>query len=105
MTKRQPVSFSFAQVRFVFFQVLDFYGDVVGYVGKFTVKFFDKLHRVTNAIEEVRIAEGNVLRALGDLLADILHHDVAADDSKHAFVNRDDGAMAAKVFAAAAGFR
>ncbi len=69
------------------------------------MKFLNEIHSVTDAIEEVRIAEGNVLRAGGHLLADILHHDVAADDSKDAFVNRDDGTMAAKMFAAAAGFR
>ena len=59
---------------------------------------------MAEAIEEIGIAEGNVLRASGDLLANVLHDDVAADDAKNAFVNGDDGAMAAEMLAAAAGF-
>jgi hypothetical protein len=69
------------------------------------MKFFDKIHRVTNAVEEIGVAEGNVLCACGDLLADVLNYNVAADDAKDPFVNGDDGAVAAKMFAAAAGFR
>src|SRR5271168_1517435 len=85
--------------------MLDFYGYVVGHVGKLAVKFFDKLLCVTNAIKKVRVAERNVLSTRGDLLANVLNHNVATNDSKNAFVNGDDGAMAAKVFAAAARFR
>ena len=93
------------QMRFVLFQMFDFYGDVVRHLGKLAVKFFDEIHRVTNAIEKVRITERDVLRARGHLSPNVLHHNVTADDAKDAFVNRDDGAMAAKVFAAATGFR
>src|SRR5208282_5366882 len=93
------------QVRLVFLQVLDFYSHVVSYIGKLTVKFFAKLHRVTNAVKKIRIAEGNVLRAGGHLISNVLHHDVATDDSEDPFINRYDWAMAAKMFAATAGFR
>jgi hypothetical protein len=93
------------QVRFVFSQVLDFYRDVVSYVGKLAVKSFDKLGRVANTVEKIRIAERDMLGARGHLVPDVLYNDVAADDSENAFINWDDGAMAAKMFAAAAGFR
>src|SRR5258708_2193971 len=93
----------FWQVGFVFSQGVEFYGDVVSYVGELAVKSFNELKGVANAIEEVRIAERNVLRTHGHLLANVLHHDVAVHDAKDALVNRDDRTMAAAMFAAAAG--
>jgi len=97
--------FQLGQARFVLSEMLDFYGDVVRYAGKLAMKFFHKLHGVSNTVEEIRIAERNVLCAGGDLLANILQHDIAAHDAKYAFVNRNNGAMAAEMFAATAGLR
>ena len=97
--------FELWQVRFVLFQMLDFYGGVVSHIWILVVKFLDELQRMTDAVKKIRITKGNVLCASGYLPPNVLHHNVAADDAKHAFVNRDDRAMAAKVFAAAAGFR
>ena len=59
---------------------------------------------MTDTIEEVRIAKGDVLSAGGNLLADIREHDFAIDDAKDAVVYRNDRAMAAKMLAAAARF-
>ena len=90
---------------FVLAQVLDLDGHVVGDFGKFAVKRFDKLHRVADAVEKIRIAKRNVLRARRHLAANIFKHDIAADDSKDAFVHRHNRTMPAKMLAAAAGFR
>jgi hypothetical protein len=69
------------------------------------MKRLDEFHGVTDAVEEIRIAEGDVLRAGGHLAANVFEHHLAADDSKHALVNRHDRAVAAKMLAAAARFR
>src|SRR6266404_5613701 len=65
----------------------------------------NEFHGVTDAVEEIRIAEGDVLRAGGHLAANVFEHHLAADDSKDALIDRHDGAMAAKMLAAAARFR
>lgn len=95
----------FGQMRFVLFQMLDFYGHVVRDAGKVAVKFFDQFEGVADAVEKIGIAKRDVLCARGDLLADILQDGVAADDAKNAFVYGHDWTMPAEMFAAAAGFR
>ena len=59
-------------------QMLDLDGDVVGDVGKFRMKCFDKFHRMAYSVEKVRIAERNMLRAGGHLLANVCNHHFAA---------------------------
>ena len=59
---------------------------------------------VRRAVEKIRIAEGDVFGADGDLGADIAEDDGAIDDTEGALVDGDDWAMTAKMFAAARGF-
>ena len=68
------------------------------------MELLDDALGVGGAVEEIGIAEGDVPGAGFDLAADVLHHDVALDDAEGPLVNGDDGAMAAEMFAAAAGF-
>src|SRR6266403_3871663 len=89
----------------VFAQVLDLDRYVVGELRKFPVEFLNEFHGVANAVEEVRIAERNVLRAGSRLAAHVLANNVAADDSKDTFIDRHDWTVPAKMFATAAGFR
>jgi len=84
------------QVLRIFEQVFDLDGHVVRQGRKFPMKCLREFHRVTNAVKEIGITEGDVLRPGGHLAADIFHHHVAADDSKHSLVNRHDWAMPAK---------
>src|SRR5437868_7314 len=69
------------------------------------MKYLRQFHRVTNAVKEIRIAEGDVLRPRGHLAPNVFEHHVAVDDSKHSLVNRYDWAMPAKMLASAARFR
>src|SRR4029077_17256901 len=93
------------QAPLIFEQVLDLDCHVVRHARKFPVKCFREFHRVTNAVKEIRIAKGDMLRPRGHLAADVLHHYVATDDSKHSLVNGHDRAMPAKMFAPAARLR
>ena len=61
------------------------------------VERFHDLHRVTDPVEEVGIAEGDVLCASRDLAADIFPHHLALDDAKRAVVHRHDGTVTAQV--------
>ena len=99
------MSFKFRNVLFVFSQVLDFYGDVIGHIRKFAMEFLDEWNRVADTVEKVRIAERNVLRAGRHLPANVFQYNPARYDAKDAVVNRHDRAMPAKMLAAAAGFR
>ena len=56
---------------------------------------------VGGAVEEVGIAEGDVLRAGGDLRADVGEHDVGVHGAEAAVVDRHDRAVAAAMLAAA----
>src|SRR5215831_16672919 len=85
-------------------KMLDLDCHVIGDTGKLPVKLFDQRHGMADAIEEIRIAKGNVLCASGDLPARIFHHDVTGDDAECPFVNRNNRTMAAQMFAAAARF-
>ena len=69
------------------------------------MKCIDDLESVLDSVEEIRIAEGDVLRAGGHLAADVFHDDVAAHDAENAFVDGHDRAVAAEMFATAAGLR
>jgi len=66
------------------------------------VERLDDRQRVADAVEEVRIAEGDVLRPGAHLAADVLEHDRARDDPEAAPVHRRNRAVAAQVPASAA---
>ena len=57
---------------------------------------------VARAVQEVRIAEGQMRGAGGDLVADVGQHDLARHDEEAAAVHRRDRTMPAEVQAAAA---
>ena len=60
--------------------------------------------RVRRAVEEIGIAEGDVLRAGRHLPANIFQHHVARHHAKNSVVHRHDRAVPAQMLAAAAGF-
>ena len=60
---------------------------------------------MADAIEKIRIAESDVFGAGIHLAANIFEDYFARDDAERAVVDRNDRAMAAKMFAAARGFR
>src|SRR5271170_5695197 len=90
---------------FVLPQMLDLDGHVIRHAGKFRVKRRNKLERVADPVEKVRIAKGNMLRPGCHLLPDIRHHRVAGNNPKHTVVNRHNWAMPAKMLAAPASLR
>jgi hypothetical protein len=65
------------------------------------VQGFDDARGVGNAIEEIRIAEGNVLRTGFDLLTNVGKHNFLRNDAELAVVNRNNWTVATEVFAAA----
>src|SRR6266568_885772 len=85
-------------------QMLDFDRDVITEPRKFPVHGLDDCEGVRGPVKKVRIAECDVLGACIDLLADIFEHDVPLHNAKNSVVDRNDGAMTAKVFASPAGF-
>src|ERR1035438_7777259 len=58
---------------------------------------------MADAVEKIRIAEGNVLSARVNLAANILEHHGARHDAKDSLVNRHDRAVTAKMLTASAG--
>src|SRR5215831_18667381 len=84
--------------------MLDLDGDVVGDGREFAMEGVDEVEGVLDAVEKIGIADGDVLRARGDLLADISEDDATVDDAEDALVDRNDGAVAAQMLAAATGF-
>ena len=86
-------------------EVLDLDRDVVGEPRMRAVERAHDAERVPDAVEEVGVAEGDVLRAGRDLLADVVEDDFALHDAKVSVIDRDDGAVPAAVFASAARLR
>src|SRR5947209_525233 len=91
------------EVLLVFAKMLDLDGDVVGDRGKFAMKSVDYFEGMLDAVEEIGIAERDMLRAGSDLLANVGEDDVAVHDAEDTFIDWHDGAMTAEMFAAAAG--
>lgn len=58
-----------------------------------------------HTVEKVRIAEGDVLRSGGNLLANIFQHDLAVHHAEYTVVDRNNRAVAAKMLASPARFR
>src|ERR1700731_4572215 len=85
--------------------MLDLDGHVVGQAGMAVVHLLHDRQRVGEGIEEVRVAEGDVLCSGGDLGGDVVEHDLALHDAKTAVVDGDHRAVTAPVPAAATGLR
>ena len=85
--------------------MFDFDGHVVGQMRMVGVKSFENTSGVGDAIEEIRVAEGDVLRACCDLLTNVGENNVESDYTKLALINGNDRTMAAEMFAAAGSFR
>src|SRR6266404_6313392 len=79
----------------IFAQVLDLDRYVVGELREFPVEFLNEFDGMTDAVEEVRIAERDMLRAGSRLAANVFENNIAADDSKDTFVYRHDRTMPA----------
>ena len=86
-------------------QMLDLDRDVVGHVGMRGVQRLDDAHRVRRAVEEIGIAEGDVLGARRDLRRDVREHDVRLHDAELPVVDRHDRTVTAEMPAAAARLR
>jgi hypothetical protein len=84
-------------------QVLDLDDDVIGQGGELIVQSLHDGSGVRGAVEEVWVAEADVLGAGRDLLADVGQHDVALHDPELAAVDRHDRAVPAQMLAAAGG--
>src|SRR5215211_8916689 len=67
------------------------------------MQLLDDAHGVGGAIEEIGVAEGDVLGSGRHLICDVLQHDVRLHDEEPAAVDRDNWAVAAEMLAAAAG--
>ncbi len=87
----------------MFEQVLDLDRDVVRQLWKLGGEAFDDRGGVTDAVEEVRVAKRDVLRAGRSLGANVGHDDVDGDDAESPVVHRHDRTMAAAMLAAATG--
>ena len=84
-------------------QVLDLDRHVVGHAAELAGEPFDDRQRVSDAVEEVRIAERHVPRAGGHLRPHVGQDDVDRHDAESAVVDRDDRTVPAAMLAAAAG--
>ena len=79
--------------------MLDLDRDVVGDAGQFRGEPFDDAPRVRRTVEEIGIAEGDVLCARRDLLADVLEHGVHRNGVEPSIVDRHDRTMTAQMLA------
>src|ERR1019366_5482966 len=102
--ERAPGALEDRQQVAVLEQVRDLDGDVVAQPWPLRVERFDNRDGVARAVEKVGVAEGDVGGAGGDLPANVLQHNLALHDAEPAAVNRDHGAVAAMVLAAAGSF-
>ena len=75
--------------------MFDLDGGVVGHAGEFRRQPFDDAPRVRGSVQEVRIAEADVLRARMDLRPDVIDHRVNGNRVKPPVVDRDDRAVTA----------
>src|SRR5438105_9605851 len=86
-------------------QVLDLDGYIVGEMRILGVQPGDNGERVADAVEKVRITEGDVLRAGLHLAPNIFQYDLLLDDPEVPVIDRNNRAVPAQVPAAAACFR
>src|SRR5713101_110543 len=88
----------------MFAEVLDFDSDVISNVRVLVMKAFYNRQGVADAVEKIGIAEGDVFGASHDLPANVFKDHFAANNAKHAVIDRDNRTMPAEMLAAAAGF-
>src|SRR5262249_31281402 len=84
-------------------EVLDLDSDIVGQRWPGFVQGRDQGDGVFDAVEEIRVAESNMLGTGTDLAPDVLDHNFRLDDPKAAAIDWHDGTVAALVFASTAG--
>ena len=84
------------------FQMLNFDRGVVSDRRKRGMEHLYDAHRMRRAIEEIGIAEGDVARARFHLPPDVFEHGIPLHNTKLALIDRNDGAMAAQMFASPA---
>src|SRR5215211_7065197 len=84
-------------------QMLDLDDHVIGEPREAPVQLCDDAHGVGGTVEEIGIAEGDVLCSGLDLTRNVLQHDIRLHDEEPAAVDGNNGAMAAEMFAAPAG--
>ena len=101
VTNAQPVSRRRGSSAACCLQVLDLDRDVVADAGELARQRLDDAQGVRRTVEEVGIAERDVLRARRDLRADVGEDDVGVDGAEAAVVDRDDRTVPAAVFAPA----
>src|SRR5258707_493824 len=83
--------------------MLDLDGDVVSEGGMLRVERFHDRQRVRGTVEEIGVAEGNVLGAGGHLASDISENCVALYDAKGSVIDRNHRTVPAQMLAATAG--
>src|SRR5690348_122622 len=86
-------------------EVLDLDCNVEGKLRKFPVHGFNNGKRMGGSVEEIRIAKTDMLGAGLNLFANVFEYNLPLHNPEDAVVNGNNGAMAAQVFAPAAGFR
>ena len=84
-------------------QMLHLDRDVISQIGKLRVQRLDDRQRVARPVQEIRVAERDVLGPGIHLLPDVGQHDLARHDAEPPLVDRHDRAVPAQVLAAAAG--
>ena len=85
-------------------QVLHLDGHIVGQLRMRKVERLDNAKRVRRTVEEIWIAEREVLRARRDLGGNIGEHDLGLHDTELSVVNRHDRTVPAEMTTPAAGF-
>src|SRR5215467_663222 len=85
--------------------MLDLDGHIVGEAWELGMQRVYDPDRMSGAVEEVRISEGDVGRARLHLLPDIGQHDLALHNPKPPLIDGNNRAMTAEMLAAAAGLR
>src|SRR6476660_8056829 len=84
-------------------QVLHLDRHVVGRLGELSRKAANDRFSVTNAVEEIGIAECDVARARGNLRSHVGQHDLGRNDAEAAVIHRHDWTVPASMLAAARG--
>ena len=88
----------------MFEEVFDLYCNVVGELRELLMQIRYNSYTVRRPIEEIGISEGDVLCPVSHLASDVLKDNVPLHYPKCTVVDGNNGAMAAKVLAAAGGF-
>ena len=88
----------------IFEQMFDLDGHIIGHFREFPVQgVYDRQH-MPGTVEEIRIAEGDMLCAHLHLLADICQHHFFLHHPEAAVIDRHNRAMAAGMLTAAGSF-